>query len=442
MTAMKLHLTPQQRKNDRAAEQSHRRLMLAATAIVSGAAGVLIARNFFETDKKIQHAIHTDSAVGDPPFCRTMSHLLGPPLLDGNKVETLENGCEIFPAMLAAIASAQRSITFENFVLSEGSVCHRFAVALAERARAGVKVHFLQDAMGCNCLRGPDLTLMQRAGVEVEIFRYMNLTRFNQRTHRKILVIDGRVGFTGGVGISDDWDGNADQPRRWRDTHYRMEGPAVAQLQQAFMDNWMETRTVVLHGDDYFPELRPEGDTTCQVFKSSASEGGENARLMVLLSIAAARKTVRIGNAYFIPDDLTIQTLVEARQRGVEIEVIVPGPLIDERLARLVGRSRWGPLLKAGVRIFEYDPALYHCKFMVVDGCWSSVGSTNLDNRSLRLNAEANLNVLDARFASHHERLFAKDRAVSKEITLKDWQRRPMGEKMLGCLGNVLRTQM
>ncbi len=417
-------------------------MVLAATAIASGALGVLIARNFFETDKKIQHSIHTDYAVGDPPFCRTMSHLLGPPLLEGNSVETLENGREIFPAMLAAIASAQRSITFENFVLSEGSVSHRFARALAERAQAGVKVHFLQDAMGCNCLHGPDMALLQRAGVEVEIFRYANLTRFNQRTHRKILVIDGRVGFTGGVGISDDWDGDADQPKRWRDTHYRLEGPAVAQLQQAFMDNWMETRTVVLHGDDYFPQLHPAGDTTCQVFKSSASEGGENARLMVLLSIAAARKSVRIGNAYFIPDNLTIKTLVEARQRGVEIEIIVPGPLIDEPLARMVGQSRWGPLLKAGVRIFEYGPALYHCKYMVVDACWSSVGSTNLDNRSLRLNAEANLNVHDARFATAHEQLFAKDKAVSKEITLEAWHRRPIREKMLGCLGNVLRTQM
>lgn len=439
---MNYRLTSQRRRNDDAAEKSHRRMVLAATALASGTLGVLIARNFFETDKKIQHSIHTDYGVGDPPFCRTMSHLLGPPLLDGNKVETLENGCRIFPAMLAGIASAQRSITFESFVFSEGSISRKFAHALAERAKAGVKVHFLQDAMGCNCLRGEDMTLMKRAGVEVEIFRYANFTRFNQRTHRKILVIDGRFGFTGGVGISDDWDGDADLPTRWRDTHYRLEGPAVAQLQQAFMDNWMETRTVVLHGDDYFPELQPVGDTTCQVFKSSASEGGENARLMVLLSIAAARKSVRIGNAYFIPDSLTVRTLLEARQRGVDIEIIVPGPLIDEPLARMVGRSCWGPLLKAGVRIYEYGPALYHCKYMVVDGCWASVGSTNLDNRSLRLNAEDNLNVHDCGFAGYHEQLFAKDRAVSHEVTFKEWRRRPMREKVLGLLGSVLRTQM
>lgn len=437
---MKYHPTTASRKEER--ERSTSPLLLAGASLASGVLGVLIARNFFETDKKIQHSINTDYGVGDDPFCRTMSYLLGPPLLEGNKVETLENGCRIFPAMLEAIASAQRSITFENFVFSEGEVTRRFALALAERAKAGVKVHFLQDAMGCNCIQGADMEMMKHAGVEVEIFRYFNFSRFNQRTHRKILVVDGRVGFTGGVGISDAWDGNADQPLRWRDTHYRLEGPTVSQLQQAFMDNWMETRAAVLHGDDYFPPLEPVGDTTCQVFRSSASEGGENARLMVLLSIAAARKTVRIGNAYFIPDNLTIRTLVDACHRGVEVEIIVPGPLIDQKLARLVSRARWGPLLKAGARIFEYGPALYHCKYMVVDGCWASVGSTNLDNRSLRLNAEANLNVQDGKFARHHEALFAKDRAVSREVTLEEWRHRPVREKVWGFLGSALRTQM
>lgn len=431
-----------QNRDALASAKLHRRLLVSAAMLASGATGIFIARNFFETDKKIQQPIRPDYAVGEPPFCRTMSHLLGPPLLDGNTVEILENGRQIFPAMLAGIAQARRSVTFENFVLSEGTICRQFAQALAERARAGVKVHFLQDAMGSDCLHGPEITLMKQAGVEVEIFRYMKLTRFNQRTHRKILVIDGRVGFTGGVGISDDWDGDADLPSRWRDTHYRLEGPVVAQLQQAFMDNWMETRTVVLHGDDYFPHLPPVGDLTCQVFKSSASDGGENARLMVLLSIAAARRSVQIANAYFIPDSLTIRTLVDACRRGVNVEIIVPGPAIDEPLARMVGRSLWGPLLKAGARIYEYLPALYHCKYMVVDGCWASVGSTNLDNRSLRINAEANLNVHDHRFASAHERLFAKDRAASHHITLQAWRKRPMHERIWGMLGTVLRTQM
>ncbi|MDB6007621.1 MAG: phospholipase D/Transphosphatidylase [Prosthecobacter sp.] len=439
---MKYRSTAAPRRNASDENRSVSPLLLATASLASGVLGVLIARNFFETDKKIQHCINTDYGVGEPPFCRTMSHLLGPPLLDGNTVEILENGCQIFPAMLEAIATAQRSITFENFVFAEGKVTRRFALALSERAKAGVKVHFLQDAMGCDCLRGADMEMMKHAGVEVEIFRYTNFSRFNQRTHRKILVIDGRVGFTGGVGISDDWAGDADKPLHWRDTHYRLEGPTVAQLQQAFMDNWMETRAVVLHGDDYYPALESVGDLSCQVFKSSASEGGENSRLMVLLSIAAARKSVRIGNAYFIPDDLTIQTLVDACRRGVEIEIIVPGPLIDQKLARLVSRARMGDLLKAGARIFEYKPALYHCKYMVVDGCWASVGSTNLDNRSLRLNAEANLNVNDCKFAARHEEIFAKDRAASREVTLKEWKHRPIREKVLGFVGSALRTQM
>lgn len=415
---------------------------LTVTAIAGGAAGIIFARNFFETDKKVQHPIRTTYSVEDPAFCRTMSHLLGPPLIEGNKVDTLENGVQIFPAMLDAISKAERTITLENFVFTEGNLTRQFSQALAERASAGVKVHFLQDAVGCNCVHGNDIALMKRAGVEVEIFRYMKLTRLNQRTHRKILVIDGRVGFTGGVGISDAWDGDADSPSRWRDTQYRVEGPVVAQIQQAFLDNWMETRAVILHGDNYFPKLDPAGNVTCQVFKSSAREGSECARLMILLSIAAARKCIRIANAYFIPDDLTLQTLVEACQRGVDLEIIVPGPLIDQRVARLVGRSRWGALLKAGARIYEYRPALYHCKYMVVDGCWVSVGSANMDNRSLRLNAEANLNVLDPQFAAEHERLFAKDREGCLEITLDDWRHRPMREKVIGRLGSLLRSQM
>ena len=213
-------------------------------------------------------------------------------------------------------------------------------------------------------------------------------------------------------------------------------------MQQAFMDNWMQTRAVVLHGDDYFPELSPVGETMCHAFKSSASEGADSARVMILLSIAAARKNIRIANAYFIPDDLTIGMLVEALQRGVQLEIITCGDRIDQRLVRLVGRSRWKPLLEAGARIYEYEPALFHCKYMIVDNCWLSVGSANLDNRSLRLNEEANLNVLDAGFAAEHIGIFEEDKSKATEITLRDWKERPLKEKLLGRAGSVFRSQM
>jgi len=415
---------------------------LAGVALVSSAAAVLITRNFFETEKKIRKLIHTDYAVGDPAFTRTVSQLLGPALIGGNKVTILQNGDEIFPAMLAGIRSAKRTITFENFVFAEGSVVDQFAAAMAERARAGVRVHFLQDAFGSNCLHGRAMRLLKRAGVEVEIFRFLHFSRINYRTHRKLLTIDGRLGFIGGVAICDAWLGNGVTAGRWRDTHYQLEGPAVAQMQQAFTDNWMQTRAAVLHGDAYFPELSAVGDDTCQVFKSSASEGSDSARVMYLISIAAARQTIRIANAYFIPDDLCVKAIIEARRRGVNVEVITTGPDIDQRLVRMVGRSRWSPMLEAGVRFYEYQPARFHCKYMIVDDCWVSVGSTNFDNRSLRVNEEANLNVLDGDFAPAHTRIFEEDKARSKEITLGDWRRRPVSERILGHTASLLRAQM
>jgi cardiolipin synthase A/B len=413
-----------------------------AQAVAISALSVLITRNFFGNEKKIRHKIVTDYAAGDATFARTVSDLLGPPLLRGNKVTVLQNGEQIFPAMLAAIRSAQSTITFENFVFSEGRVSDEFAEAMAERARAGVKVHFLQDAMGCDCLHGRAMRQMRQAGVEVEIFRFFKLTQMNYRTHRKLLVIDGRVGFVGGVGISDGWDGDGETPGLWRDTQYRVEGPVVAQAQQAFLDNWMETRAAVLHGDAYFPELFPAGDDRCQVFKSSANEGAESARLMFLLSVAAARRRIQIANAYFIPDDLCRQTLVEACQRGVTVEVITPGGDMDQQLVRMVGRERWGPLLKAGARFFEYQPARYHCKYLIVDGCWCSVGSSNLDNRSLRLNEEANLNILDETFAAAHAEVFEQDKSRSREVTHAEWLRRPFSQKAFGRLGGLFRSQM
>ena len=340
------------------------------TALGSAAAAVVLTRNFLEVEKRIDRLIPVDYGPEDSRFRRTMSQLLGPPLLEGNSVTALQNGVQIFPAMLAAIREAKRSISFENFIFHEGIIANQFAEALGERARAGVKVHFLQDAFGCDCLHGAAMYLLRRSGVEVEIFRLLHLTRFNYRTHRKLLVIDGRVGFVGGVGIGDAWDGNGNSAHQWRDSHYRVEGPVVAQMQQAFMDNWMQTRAVVLHGDDYFPELAPTGDTLCQVFKSSASEGADSARVMFLLSIAAAQRTIRIANPYFIPDDFCLQTLVEACRRGVKVEIITPGPNIDMRVVRMVGRSRWGPLLRAGARFYEFQPARFHCKYMIVDERW------------------------------------------------------------------------
>ena len=410
-------------------------------AVAGGFATLFVARNFFPNEKKVSHRIHADYSVGDETFVRTVGQLLGPPLLAGNKVTALQNGDEIFPALLEGIRSAKTSITFENFLLKEGRVSDEFAAALVERANAGVKVHFLQDALGCDDVRNRAMNLLRRSKVELEVFRFLNLT-MNYRTHRKILVIDGRVGFIGGVGIADDWQGNGRMRGYWRDSHYRVEGPAVGQMQQAFMDNWVETRGHLLHGNDYFPKIETAGDDTCQIFKSSAGEGSDSARLMLLISIAAARHHIRIANAYFIPDQLCRDTLIEACQRGVKVEVIVPGSDIDAQLVRSVGKSRWRALLEAGVRFYEYQPGRFHCKYLLVDDCWASVGSANLDNRSMSLNEEANLNVLDHEFVAMHTRVFEDDKQHSREVKLDDWRRRPWNEKVRGRLGTILRSQM
>ena len=254
--------------------------------------------------------------------------------------------------------------------------------------------------------------------------------------------MDGRIGFTGGVGIADVWLGDAQDPEHWRDTHFRVEGPAVAQMQAAFMDHWIATRSVVLHGDDYFPLLERLGDTTAQVFRSGSDDGAESVRLMYLLSLSAARKSIRLSSAYFVPDDLSLATLLTARKRGVDIDVIVPGHHTDAAVVRRASRARWGKMLEAGIRIYEYQPTMYHCKVLVVDDCWTSVGSTNFDNRSFRLNDEVNVNVLDGDFAREQVRAFASDLERSQEMTLDAWRSRPLGTKLKERLAELLRHQL
>jgi cardiolipin synthase len=416
------------------------------TVLISAAAGagvgVFIARNFFLTEKKIRHRITTEFGAEDPEFIRTMSDFLGPTLLAGNRLTLLNNGMQIFPAMLAEIRAARHTITFENYDWEEGSLTGEFAEALAERGEAGVRVHFLQDAFGCVGLHGPSLNRLRGSPAELQIFRRLQFSRGNLRTHRKLLVIDGRVGFIGGAGIADCWLGDADQRHHWRDTHYRVEGPVVAQIQHAFMDNWMQTRGRIVVGNGYFPELPAAGNKLCQVFNSSAAEGADSARVMFLLSIASARRSLRIANAYFVPDNLVIETIADAARRGVKVEIITPSERTDETVVRLVGRERRGPLLEAGVRFHEFQPSMFHCKYMIVDDCWVSAGSANFDTRSFRLNDEANLNVHDRGFAAEHVRVFEADKARSEEITFARWKRRSFRERAIGKAAGLLRVQM
>ena len=420
-------------------------ILTVLVAVLATAAVILLVLNLSAGERKINHRIAHLYKVGDAQFVRSMGNLLGPPLVAGNRVAELLNGDEIFPAMLEAIRGAKRTITFETYIYWSGKIGEEFADALSERSAAGVKVHVLLDWVGSGKMDQATLNRMEKAGIQVERYHplhWYTLTRLNHRTHRKLLVVDGRVGFTGGVGIGDVWLGHAQDENHWRDSHYRLEGPAVAHMQSAFLDNWLKTQSEVLHGEDYFPALAPAGEAFAQVFRSSSREGSESVRMMYLLSIAAASRSILLSAAYFVPDDLSVEMIVEARKRGARVEIIVPGPITDAEVTQWASKSRWGDLLAAGVEIWEYQPTMYHSKVMIVDGMWVSVGSTNFDNRSFRLNDEANLNVLDRAFAERLTKTFEEDKAKSRRVTYEMWRHRPWREKLREHTVGLFRSQI
>ena len=409
------------------------------------AAVTLLAVNFSVGEMQITERITHTYTITDPQFQRSMGVLLGPPLVHGNRVDTLVNGREIFPAMLAAIKSARKTVTFETYIYWSGRIGKEFADALADRARSGVRVHVLVDWVGSSRMDSKYLDTMKKAGVEIEKYhppRWYTLHKLNNRTHRKLLIVDGRVGFTGGVGIADEWDGNAEDPAHWRDTHFRLEGPAVAQMQAAFVDNWLKVTGNVLDGRDYFPPETVVGPELGQVFKSSREGGSESMHLMYLLSTVSAVHNIDLAMAYFVPDELTETALVEALARGVKFRMIMPGPYTDTEVLRKASRAKWGRLLRAGAEIYEYQPTMFHCKVLVVDGIWSSVGSTNFDNRSFRLNDEANLNVYSRAFAERQIALFNDDLKRSRRITFEEWEQRPWMEKLQERIESLVDSQL
>jgi len=406
---------------------------------------VVLSLNFTGPEKKLERKIEHRYAISDPQFRREMGVMLGPAIMPGNHVVDLENGDEIFPAMLAAIRSAQKTITFETYIYWEGKVGKDFADALSERARAGVQVKVTIDWVGSITMDESQLQEMQDAGVHVERYRplhWYNLGRINNRTHRKLLVIDGRIGFTGGVGIGDPWQGNAQDPDHWRDLHFRIEGPAVSQFQAAFNDNWIKTTGEVLNGAGYFPQLDRAGGMDAHLFISSPSGGSESMHLMFLMAIAAAEHSIDLQAAYFIPDELITKALIAARHRGVRIRVIVPGKNTDSDAARFASKAGWGPLLLAGVEIYEYEPTMFHNKMLIVDKELVSVGSTNFDLRSFRLNDEASLNVYDRDFAQRMTAVFDSDLKPTKRYTYQTWKKRPLKEKLFETFILPLKSQL
>ena len=404
-----------------------------------------LAMNFKTPEKTLERKIEHRYAVSDPQFRREMGVLLGPGIVPGNTVTDLENGDEIFPSMLEAIRGARKTITFETYIYWSGDIGQRFADALAERARNGVAVKVMLDWAGSIKMDDALLEQIKAAGVEVHQYRplkWYNLGRLNNRTHRKLLVVDGRVGFTGGVGIADQWEGHAEDPDHWRDLHFRIEGPVVAQFQAAFNDNWIKTTGVVLNGADYFPPLERMGDMDAHMFVASPAGGSESMHLMYLMAIAAAERSIDLEAAYFVPDDLIIKALLAARHRGVRVRVILPGKHIDSETVRLASKAHWGELLLGGVEIHEYQPTMMHNKLLIVDGLMVSVGSTNFDVRSFRLNDEASLNVYDAAFAARMTEVFEADLKPTVRYTYEMWQQRPLKEKLFEKFVLPLKSQL
>ncbi len=386
--------------------------------LISCGPGLFLTGCALRTGKQPREEIAALYSASSPEFRRSAGALLGPDFVAGNRITTLVNGDQIFPAMLGAIRAAKHSINFETYIFSDGEIGRQFIEALAERARAGVKVSAIFDALGTHKMGRENLIRLREAGVEAVKYHsifWLNPRRYNQRTHRKLLVIDGELAFIGGVGIADEWTGNADSPKHWRDNHYQVTGPVVAQLQAVFAAHWLKTGGKPLHGADYFPPLASTGSTLAQAIRSSP--GNENLDLMYLLAISSAQKTLRIENPYFLPDDLTRKELVSAARRGVKVEIIVPGKFIDENIVRAASKRHWLELFAAGIKIYEYQPTMVHVKLLVVDDAFVSVGSGNFDNRSIQLNDEANLDVLDPVFAAQQTRLFEQDKKLSHEMT-------------------------
>lgn len=388
--------------------------------------------------------------VGEPSFFRTIEAHTDAPIVAGNRIEILLNGDETFPTMLRDIRAAKSTITFAQYLYEGGSIARDIAQAFAERCRAGVKVNVLLDDYGAGSAPADIIDIMKQGGCEVEYFRRVDaagivfpwkLLRYDYRSHRRVLVIDGKIGFTGGYGISDAWTGDGRTPDHWRDTNVRIEGPVVIFLQAAFAESWLEATGIAIGGENYFPRLNPVGNITGQIVKSSPTGGSFQNYMLFLLSINSAKKSILITNPYFMPDDVMTEALVKAAGRGVSVEILLPGE-IDSQITYTVSRSHYGPLLLGGVHIYEYKASLLHAKTIVVDGVWSTIGSTNFDNRSFALNQEINLTIYNREVAQRLERIFADDLKYSEPISYEQWQSRSLFERVMEIFAFPIKEQL
>ncbi|HZD74744.1 MAG TPA: phospholipase D-like domain-containing protein [Actinomycetota bacterium] len=390
--------------------------------------------------------------VLDPPqpgtadFGRLVEVLTVAPLRQGNRITILRNGCEIFPAMLDAIRAARQTIEFATYVYWTGSIAPEFADALAERAAAGVVVNVLLDAVGAAKMDPALVERLEAAGAHVAWFRpprWYTLHKLNNRTHRKILVVDGRVGFTGGVGIAEEWTGNCEDPGHWRDTHVRVEGPVVRALLGGFLDNWAEASGAILAGGARLPDLEGFDDgVQAQVTRSTAEKGSTDAEQLFYSAVVGARSRIWLTTAYFAPRRAFVDALCQAVERGVDVRVVTNGPHIDQEVVRQAGHRSYQRLLECGVRLFEYQRTMLHAKTLLVDDQWATVGSINFDNRSFALNDELNISFRDPGLVATLEKHFVQDIEDARELEVSAWRGRPLTARAKEAGGALLRREL
>ena len=396
-------------------------------------------------ERSPRYGLDHEFPIDSDEFLATMTGATGVPIIGGNAIDILNNGDEFYPVMLEEIARARTSITIEAYIYWAGEIGQRFARALAAKAREGIPVKILLDAVGSATIGSEILETLEAGGCQLAWYnriRWYSIGRFNHRTHRKSLIIDGRVGFTGGAGIADVWLGQAESPEHWRDTQIRIAGPAVTPLQTGFAQNWLKTTGELLSGAMYYPAPVHDGDLQVQTVMSSPETGVSSVRIMHYLPIISARRSIYIANPYFVPDEAAIDTLLDAKRRGVDVVIMVAGRHNDTWLARKNSIRLYGRLLKSRIPIFEFNKTFLHQKTMVVDGQWISIGTTNFDNRSFAHNEETSVCVRDDRLAQQMEKAFLADLHSCDRVEFRAWRHRGFMAKSLEAVASLLEAQV
>jgi len=420
-------------------------LVIAIIAIVVQSFMLFIA--LFEPGLDYKISTPSSEPIESDEFLCILEAITDAKVNHGNRIEVLTNGEVYYEAELEAIRAARSSVNLEAYIFQKGEVTRRFIEALTERARAGVEVRLTLDAIGSFASWDSYFKDLRAAGGQVgwyHGFRWSTLARINNRTHREIIVVDGQVGFLGGAGFADHWLKGDEKNPRWRDTMFRIEGPAVTSLQAAFVENWLESSGEILTDIKFFPAQKEgKGETAALIIDSSPTTGmSTRARILYQTLLASAQKSILITTPYFLPDRSARHELVRAiRERDVEVKIIVPGAHSDHLLTRRSSRRLFGDLLKAGAQIYEYEAAMIHAKTMVIDGLWCVVGSTNFDNRSFGLNDEVNLAAEDAALATRLSEDFARDMKESRAVSYEEWRRRSIFERVHEWFGWLLERQ-